>query len=140
MRVGSRWHPDKDGYNQDPRLSKMLLALLCSLKGTPFIYQGEELGLPEATIPFEQIQDPWGKYLYPLWQGRDGCRTPMPWQAGAPQAGFTTGTPWLPIPAAHAELAVTSDGHKLRKLEEDDRLDKQLADLKARRTVIHLEQ
>ena len=97
IRVASRWHSDKNGYHHDSRLSKMLIALLTSLRGTIFLYQGEELGLPEAVIPYEKIQDPWGKYLYPLWQGRDGCRTPMPWSGRMPQAGFTSAPmPWLP--------------------------------------------
>lgn len=104
-RVASRWHPDKNGFHHDPRLSKMLIALLCSLRGTVFLYEGEELGLPEAPIAIDQIQDPWGKYLYPHWQGRDGCRTPMPWQAKATNAGFGDGTPWLPIPPSHVEMA-----------------------------------
>jgi alpha-glucosidase len=104
-RVASRWHPDKDGFHHDPRLSKMLIALLCSLRGTIFLYEGEELGLPEAEIAYEQIQDPWGKYLYPHWQGRDGCRTPMPWQGNEKNAGFGSGEPWLPIPLSHLPLA-----------------------------------
>lgn len=106
VRVASRWHPDKTGYNHDDRLSKTLIALLGCLQGSVFLYQGEELGLPEATLTFEQIQDPWGKFLYPAWQGRDGCRTPMPWDSKAPHAGFGTATPWLPIPAEHLHLSV----------------------------------
>ena len=102
VRTASRW--SGTDYNHDPRLSKMLIALLCSLRGTPFIYQGEELGLPEADIPFEQILDPWGKYLYPKWKGRDGCRTPMPWD-NQPQAGFTAADKtWLPLSPSHLAL------------------------------------
>ncbi len=85
----------------------LLNTLLLSLRGTPFIYQGEELGLPEAKVTFEQIQDPWGKYLWPEWVGRDGCRTPMPWVSDAPQAGFSEETQtWLPIPNEHTVRAV----------------------------------
>ncbi len=88
----------------------MLIALLCSLRGTPFIYQGEELGLPEADIPFESILDPWGKYLYPKWKGRDGCRTPMPW-SNDPGAGFSQAPEtWLPIPEEHLALSVAEQG------------------------------
>ena len=102
VRTASRW--SGTNYNHDPRLSKMLIALLCSLRGTPFIYQGEELGLPEADIPFEQILDPWGKYLYPKWKGRDGCRTPMPWD-NQPQADFTAADKtWLPLSPSHLAL------------------------------------
>lgn len=103
VRVMSRWG---NAVGNDPRLAKTLISILCSLRGTVFMYQGEELGLPDAEIPHDRIQDPWGKYLYPLWQGRDGCRTPMPWtkefQAGFTQADHT----WLPIPEAHKALSV----------------------------------
>ena len=104
VRAASRW--SGSDYGHDPRLSKMLLALLCSLRGTPFIYQGEELGLPEADIPYERILDPWGKFLYPKWKGRDGCRTPMPWTS-ASQGGFSSAKEaWLPVPAEHIALSV----------------------------------
>lgn len=83
----------------------LLNKLLLSLRGTPFLYQGDELGLTEATIPFEQIQDPWGKAMWPEWQGRDGCRTPMPWKHNEQNAGFsinnTESETWLPIPNEH---------------------------------------
>ena len=104
-RVASRWFTDKTPSAHDPRFSKMLIALLGSLYGTAFLYQGEELGLPEAQIPFEKIQDPWGKFLYPAWQGRDGCRTPMPWRGSKRNAGFSKAEPWLPVPVEHTVLA-----------------------------------
>ena len=82
------------------------LALLMSLRGTLCLYQGEELGLPQAEVPPGRRQDPFG--LQQGQPGRDGCRTPMPWQHDAPHAGFsTTATePWLPLPEAHRALAV----------------------------------
>ena len=104
VRAASRWHLG-DGFGHDPRLSKMLIALLGCLYGTVFLYQGEELGLPEARLNLEDLQDPWGKRLWPRWQGRDGCRTPMPWSA-APNAGFSMAKTWLPIPKTHAGLDV----------------------------------
>jgi alpha-glucosidase len=82
------------------------LALLAALRGTIFLYQGEELGLPQSEVAFEDLQDPFGKAHWPLHSGRDGCRTPMPWEAAAPNAGFTSGTPWLPLDRAHRALAV----------------------------------
>ncbi len=89
--------------------SILMNKLLLSLRGTPFIYQGDELGLPEATLTFEQLQDPWGKHHWPEWQGRDGCRTPIPWIADAPQAGFSDNLePWLPIPDDHKIRAVNT--------------------------------
>jgi len=88
------------------------LALLAALRGTIFLYQGEELGLPQSEIAFEHLQDPFGKAHWPLNQGRDGCRTPFPWSATAGSAGFTTGRPWLPLAPAHRALAVdVQDGN-----------------------------
>jgi alpha-glucosidase len=71
------------------------------------LYQGDELGLPEAQISFEELQDPYGKVMWPEFKGRDGCRTPMPWSAELAQAGFSTaaGT-WLPVSKTHVALAV----------------------------------
>jgi len=99
VRATSRWLANSDGFSHDPILSKMLIALLGSLYGTLFLYQGEELGLPEAKLAFEELQDPWGKHLYPKWQGRDGCRTPIPWDKATLKE-----THWLPIPNSHKDL------------------------------------
>ncbi len=99
-RVVSRWG---DG---SPRFAKLATALLLSLRGSVCLYQGEELGLTEAELPFESLQDPYGINFWPQFKGRDGSRTPMPWRARAPQAGFTTGRPWLPIPDDHRDRAV----------------------------------
>ncbi|KXF82462.1 alpha-glucosidase [Enterovibrio coralii] len=85
---------------------KVLLALLTSLRGSVCLYQGEELGLPEADIPFEKIQDPYGIPFWPEYKGRDGCRTPMPWISGDLHAGFSHQEPWLPVNDNHAVLAV----------------------------------
>ena len=95
------------GPEGDPALAKMLFALLCSLRGTTLIYQGEELGLPEVDLRRDQLKDPVGDLYYPIAKGRDGCRTPMPWDAGAKNLGFSTGTPWLPLGPAHKALAVS---------------------------------
>ncbi|HYP83183.1 alpha-amylase family glycosyl hydrolase [Variovorax sp.] len=102
-RVISRWRLQEHGERAAP----LLLALLMSLRGTPCIYQGEELGLPEAEIPFELLQDPYGRQFWPEFPGRDGCRTPMPWVAEALHAGFSVATPWLPVPLAHVQRAVS---------------------------------
>ena len=53
--------------------------MLMSLRGSACLYQGEELGLPQAEVPFERLQDPYGITFWPEYKGRDGCRTPMPW-------------------------------------------------------------
>lgn len=84
-----------------------LVALVCSLRGSVCLYQGEELGLPEADVPFEALQDPYGKTFWPTFKGRDGCRTPMPWDASS-QSGFSDGKLWLPIPADHVARNVAA--------------------------------
>ncbi|WP_442578596.1 beta-galactosidase BglA [Mesorhizobium sp. ASY16-5R] len=86
--------------------AKFAIALLACLRGSICIYQGEELGLEEAELAFEDLVDPYGIRFWPGFKGRDGCRTPMPWQAEAHAGGFTTGKPWLPVPEAHRALAV----------------------------------
>lgn len=103
-RVATRWAPRGQADNA---LSATLLALLLTLKGSVCLYQGEELGLPEADIPFARLQDPYGKAFWPRFKGRDGCRTPMPWWRDAVNAGFNAGAePWLPLGADHAQRAV----------------------------------
>jgi alpha-glucosidase len=99
-RAVSRWG---DG---SPDFAKLLMALLLSLRGSVCVYQGEELGLTEASLSYEALRDPFGKAFWPAFKGRDGSRTPLPWYGGAAQAGFSSGTPWLPIPEEHRPLAI----------------------------------
>ncbi|MGB0647589.1 MAG: alpha-glucosidase [Bradymonadia bacterium] len=88
-------------------VAKLSTSILVSLRGTPCIYQGEELGLPEAHVPFEQLQDPFGIEFWPDFPGRDGCRTPMPWVSTEALCGFTKAeTPWLPVSDEHRVRAV----------------------------------
>ncbi|MGZ9097266.1 MAG: alpha-glucosidase [Micavibrio sp.] len=91
---------------QDKALFATTLGLC--LRGTYCMYQGEELGLPQAELAFEDLQDPYDKALYPEHVGRDGCRTPMPWMQNAPHAGFSTtaGKTWLPVATSHLPLTV----------------------------------
>jgi alpha-glucosidase len=84
--------------------TKMLL--LCSLRGSIILYQGEELGLPQVDVPFDRLQDPEAIANWPHTLSRDGARTPMPWKSSEPNLGFSTGEPWLPADASHAPLAV----------------------------------
>ena len=91
--------------------------MVCSLRGSVCIYQGEELGLSEAEVPYEALQDPYGIAFWPTFKGRDGCRTPMPWRDDE-HAGFSGVGPWLPVPAQHralarlkAEITATEHGH-----------------------------
>lgn len=103
-RVATRWAVDGQ---PDDRQAKQLIALLTCFKGTAFLYEGEELGLTEADISFEDLQDPYGIFLWPEDKGRDGCRTPMPWNSTARNAGFSTAEkPWLPVPPEHLEKSV----------------------------------
>jgi len=105
-RLASRW----GGANPDGRLLRLAAALQMSLRGTPCIYQGDELGLTEADISYEELQDPYGITMWPKFKGRDGCRTPMPWEADAPHGGFGAAKPWLPVSPAHLPLAVDRQG------------------------------
>jgi alpha-glucosidase len=81
------------------------MMMLLTLRGTPTLYYGDELGLENVPIPPERAQDPFG-LAHPE-QGRDPVRTPMPWD-GTEQAGFTTGEPWLPLGADHAAMSVAA--------------------------------
>jgi len=101
-RVVSRWG---NAASQDA-WAKLLLALLICLRGNVFLYQGEELGLTQAEIPFNRLRDPEAIANWPLTLGRDGARTPMPWTDSAPYAGFSTVEPWLPVPPSHLTHAV----------------------------------
>ena len=76
--------------------ARLKIALLASLRGNIILWQGEELGLTQVDIPFEQLHDPEAIANWPLTLSRDGARTPMPWEAGAPSAGFGADQPWLP--------------------------------------------
>ena len=90
--------------------------LLLSLKGSVCLYQGEELGLQEADIRFDQLQDPYGIAFWPDFKGRDGCRTPMPWSKVAGNDDFSSAETWLPIGSGHRAIAVdqqSDDPHSL---------------------------
>jgi alpha-glucosidase len=76
--------------------ARIAAMLLLTLRGTPTLYYGDELGMQDVPIPHERVQDPWEKGVPGLGLGRDPERTPMQWSA-EPHAGFTRGTPWLPL-------------------------------------------
>jgi len=97
-RYGGRWSV--------PR-AKVAAAMLLTLRGTPFLYQGEEIGMRDGKIDRSEIQDPPGKKYWPLYAGRDPCRTPIPWNA-TPGAGFTAGKSWLPLNPDYREVNVQS--------------------------------
>ena len=98
--------PTRLTANGDPRAVKGLLALLLCLRGTAFLYQGDELGLPQAQVPFERLRDPFAIAAYTGDAGRDGARTPMPWRSGDANGGFSSAAEtWLPTDPAHLPLA-----------------------------------
>jgi len=101
-RAVSRW-----AEGRDPRAyAEMALLLLTTLRGNIFIYQGEELALPQADVPFERLVDPEAIANWPQTLGRDGARTPVPWTDDPPWAGFSTVEPWLPVDRRHLALSV----------------------------------
>ncbi|WP_308799977.1 glycoside hydrolase family 13 protein [Agromyces silvae] len=93
---------------QGLRRARAAALLILALPGSCYIYQGDELGLPEVEdLPDDRLQDPmWTRTGHAV-RGRDGCRVPLPWRPDAPGFGFTTGEPWLPIPASWASLSVS---------------------------------
>lgn len=90
-RSTSRYHMDEDDQQ-----AKLAAFLLLTLRGTPFLYYGEEIGMRDLRIRRSEIMDPVGKKFWPFHTGRDGCRSPMQWNATT-QAGFSTGKPWLRV-------------------------------------------
>ena len=102
-RAVTRWTLDGDMA----RAARLNLLLLLALRGNPIIYQGEELGLPQGEVAFEDLQDPEAITNWPHTLGRDGARTPMPWAANAPQAGFSSANrTWLKLDPVHTGFAV----------------------------------
>ena len=76
--------------------ARVAAMLLLTLRGTPTLYYGDEIGMPQVHIPQHQVRDPWEKNLAGLGLGRDGCRTPMRWDRTL-NGGFSDGKPWLPL-------------------------------------------
>ena len=97
-----------DGVHND-QIAKLMAALYLTLRGTPIMYYGEELGM-ENNDPKtkEEVRDPYGKTGWPLQKGRDGERTPMQWTT-APNAGFSAVKPWLPVPPSYATHNVETE-------------------------------
>ncbi len=113
VRHVSRW--TRPGGDTDA-VARFSIALLASLRGSICLYQGEELGLAEADIAFEDLRDPYGIRFWPGFKGRDGCRTPMVWEAQSEHAGFSAARPWLPVPEIHRVRSVDvqeTDAHSV---------------------------
>jgi alpha-glucosidase len=106
--VGSRWPTTVFSNHDLPRAAtrysrggtdeqaKLEMTLLLTLRGTPFLYYGEEIGMRDIRLRRAQIMDPPGRLYWPLYKGRDGCRGPMQWDDTA-SSGFSTSLPWLPV-------------------------------------------
>ncbi|HEX7876951.1 MAG TPA: alpha-amylase family glycosyl hydrolase [Sphingobium sp.] len=101
-RALSRWCAEEDR----PPFARLKMMLLIALRGNAILYQGEELGITQVDIPFERLQDPEAIANWPLTLSRDGARTPLPWEANANEAGFTTTIPWLPLGEENIARAV----------------------------------
>lgn len=101
-RLASRW------AEGDLRKIRLALVMLLCLRGTPVLYQGDEIGLLDAPVSREDLRDPLGVRYWPAYAGRDAMRTPMPWR-NAPNGGFTEPgvRPWLPL--ANAEACNVAD-------------------------------
>jgi alpha-glucosidase len=97
-RHATRWQE----HGTTDAVARQAAAMLLTFEGSVCLYQGEELGQVETDIEFHELTDPPGIRFWPEYKGRDGCRTPMTWDASA-TGGFTTGTPWLPVKAAQRE-------------------------------------
>ncbi len=99
----------KSRWSLNASAERIFATLLMCLRGSACIYQGEELGLPEADVPFEDMQDPYGLEFWPEFKGRDGCRTPMVWTQSNRNGGFSTsGRTWLPVPSEHLRHSVAA--------------------------------
>lgn len=88
--------------------ARVAAMLLLTLRGTPTLYYGDEIGMRDVEIPFEKVQDPFEKNVPGRGLGRDPQRAPMQWSA-AKYAGFTTGQPWLPIAQDFARINVEAE-------------------------------
>jgi alpha-glucosidase len=97
-----------DGKHND-EIAKLMAGLYLTLRGTPILYYGEEIGMQNNDPKFKKdVKDPIGRSGWPNEKGRDGERTPMQWN-NTPNAGFTTGIPWLPIPMSYRTHNVATE-------------------------------
>jgi alpha-glucosidase len=90
-RAASRYSRTENDFQ-----AKLAMTLLLTLRGTPFLYYGEEIGMRDISLKRSEILDPPGRKYWPIYKGRDSCRSPMQWNDGA-YAGFSNTQPWLPV-------------------------------------------
>jgi alpha-glucosidase len=97
-----------DGKHND-QIAKLMAGMYLTLRGTPILYYGEELGMENHDpVRKQDVRDPLGQHGWPKQKGRDGERTPMQWDASR-NAGFTQGTPWLPVDPGYKTYNVASE-------------------------------
>jgi alpha-glucosidase len=115
-------HYSRYGKRRDPaaaaRRARAAALLLLTLRGTPFLYYGEEIGMRDVRLRYSQLRDPYTRRYWPFFTGRDPARTPMQWD-DLPQAGFTGGIPWLPVSPDYPSVNVAAqrdDPHSLFSL------------------------
>jgi alpha-glucosidase len=112
MRSYTRWG---DGVHNDD-IAKVMAAMYLTLRGTPVMYYGEEIGMENyGPLTKDDVRDPIGRRGWPLEKGRDGERTPMQWSDAA-NAGFTAGTPWLPIAPSYKTHNVATETADARSI------------------------
>lgn len=92
-------------FDRNPRYAKLLATLLLTLRGTPFLYYGQEIGMRDVSLKRDEIMDPPGKKYWPLFKGRDGCRSPMQWDDNQ-YGGFSTSRPWLKVHPGYIQTNV----------------------------------
>jgi alpha-glucosidase len=90
----------------DERRARCALTMLLTLRGTPFLYAGDEIALPDVPVPADRVKDPVGVRTGDPSRGRDGCRTPLPW---GDERGFSAAEPWLPIGEGVPTVAAQRD-------------------------------
>ncbi|MBE3636812.1 alpha-amylase family glycosyl hydrolase [Mangrovicoccus algicola] len=103
VRHVTRWAGRDAG---EDALARQAISLLTSFEGAICLWQGEELGQTQTDLDYEELTDPMGLRFWPADKGRDGCRTPMVWEAAAPHGGFSAVAPWLPVKPPQAARAV----------------------------------
>ncbi len=97
---------EKEGFAQEA--AKLILFLAATLRGGAILFQGEELGLPQPEMAFEDLKDPWSINLWPDFVGRDGVRTPIPWDGEAAHCGFSETEPWMDVAEEHRGMSVAA--------------------------------
>ena len=101
-RTSTRYH-----FNGDDQLLKTTAVLMMTLRGTPFLYHGEEIGMRDIELSRDEILDPPGRKYWPFYKGRDGCRSPMQWNDDI-YSGFSDAKPWLPLHPGYVQRNVES--------------------------------